>query len=188
MLIGYARVSTDDQNLELQRDALQAAGCAHVFEDVGISGGASRRPGLSRALAALNPGDALVVWKLDRLGRSMPHLVATLADLTKRGIGFRSLTEAIDTTTPAGRLMGHMLGALAEFERSMIGERTRAGMAAARRRGRHVGRPSSLSPADLDNAKLLLAEGQPIATVARTLRVCRATLYRYLARDLQDAA
>ena len=140
MKIGYARVSTDEQNLDLQRHALEAAGCEFVFEDR-VSGAAHERPGLATALARVQPGDALVVWKLDRLGRSLVHLIHVIDGLGKVGAGFVSLSESIDTGTAGGRLVFHMMGALAEFERSLISERTSAGMKAAKRRGRHVGRP-----------------------------------------------
>jgi len=146
MLIGYARVSTDDQNLALQRDALSAAGCERVFEDQGISGTTRVRLGLDSALTALASGDVLVVWKLDRLGRSLLHLIDTLAALGERGVGFRSLSEAIDTGSAGGRLVFHLMGALAEFERSLIVERTTAGLKAARERRRGArpdGRPFS---------------------------------------------
>ena len=144
-LIGYARVSTDEQNLELQLDALEAAGCKRVFRDVG-SGSLKHRPELDACFDYLRPGDTLVVWRLDRLGRGLKHLIESIDELHAREVGFRSLTEAIDTTTPAGRLQFHIFGALAEFERETIRERTRAGLAAARARGRLGGRPASLSP------------------------------------------
>ena len=144
MLVGYMRVSTDGdrQVLDLQRDALLAAGVdeRHLFEDR-ASGSRGDRAGLAKALAFIRPGDCLVVWKLDRLGRSLPHLLTTVTDLKKRGIAFRSLTEQMDTTTPQGELLFHIFGALAQFERSLIQERVQAGLAAARRRGRRGGRP-----------------------------------------------
>ncbi len=140
-LIGYARVSTQDQTLDLQRDALRAAGCVEIFEDQGVSGVKEARTGLDAALASLEAGDCLVVWKLDRLGRSLRHLIDTLKALSDRGIGFRSIQDAIDTTTAGGRLYFHIMAALAEFERDLISERTKAGMAAAKARGVHVGRP-----------------------------------------------
>lgn len=141
MRIGYARVSTEDQNLDLQREALREAGCDIVHEDHGYSGGNILRPGLAAAIGGLRPGDILVVWKLDRLGRSLGNLVALLEEIRDAGAGFVSLSEAIDTNTASGRLIFHVLGAIAEFERSLISERTRAGMAAARKRGVHIGRP-----------------------------------------------
>jgi DNA invertase Pin-like site-specific DNA recombinase len=145
MKIGYARISTDEQTLSLQLDALQAADCENIFSDEGISGATRNRPGLSSALSAVNKGDILVVWKLDRLGRSLPHLLELITGLGEEGIGFQSLSEQIDTSSAGGRLVFHIMGALAEFERSLISERTKAGMKAARRRGIHVGRPQMLS-------------------------------------------
>ncbi len=141
MLVGYARVSTTDQNLDLQLDALQAAGCAQIFHDEGISGATRRRPGLDRALGTLKQGDVLVVWKLDRLGRSMRHLISITSTLEEQGIGFCSVSDAIDTSTPGGKLYFHLMGAFAEFERNLISERTKAGMAAAKARGVKLGRP-----------------------------------------------
>jgi len=138
MKYGYARVSTDDQKADLQTAALKQAGCEHVFTDT-ASGSSAKRPELARCLASLRAGDVLVVWKLDRLGRSLSHLVAVLSDLQGRGVAFLSLTEAIDTGNAAGRLMGHILGALAEFERSLIVERTQAGLKAAKQRGQKLG-------------------------------------------------
>jgi DNA invertase Pin-like site-specific DNA recombinase len=140
MLIGYARVSTFEQTLDLQQDALTKAGCEQTFTDT-ISGSVAERPGLQNALLYLREGDTLVVWRLDRLGRSLKHLIDTITTLHERDIGFRSLTENIDTTTSSGKLIFHVFGALAEFERDLIRERTQAGLAAARARGRHGGRP-----------------------------------------------
>ena len=142
MLIGYARVSTLEQNLDLQEDALKAVGCQKVYTDK-TSGTKAERAGLENALADARPGDSLVVWKLDRLGRSLMHLIETATDLSNRGVGFRSLQEAIDTTTSGGKLIFHVFGALAEFERDIIRERTLAGLAAARARGRKGGRPAT---------------------------------------------
>src|SRR3982750_3492495 len=138
MQIGYARVSTDEQNLNLQRDALKTAGCELIFDDM-VSGTKARRPGLEQALSHLRPGDTLVVWRLDRLGRSLRHLIDTVTDLQEKGIGFKSLTESIDTTTSGGKLVFHIFEALAEFEREIIRERTQAGLQSARARGRHGG-------------------------------------------------
>ncbi len=181
MLIGYARVSTADQTLDLQKDALATVGCTQVFTDV-LSGAKSERPGLVKALEYVRAGDTLVVWRLDRLGRSLQHLIATVAELRDRGIGFRSLTESIDTTTPGGKLIFHVFGALAEFERDLIQERTHAGLAAARARGRVGGRPRKL--ADLKQlalAQTLYDGGQTdIATICQMLGISRATLYRTL--------
>ena len=146
MLIGYARISTIDQNLNLQLDALKAAGCEHIYEDEGISGAHANRPGLSRALKRLSNEDVLVVWKLDRLGRSMRHLIELTTMFDDKGIGFRSLSDAIDTSTPGGKLYFHLMGAFAEFERNLISERTKAGMAAAKARGVKMGRPKKQTP------------------------------------------
>jgi DNA invertase Pin-like site-specific DNA recombinase len=142
MLIGYARVSTDEQSVDLQMDALERAGCGQIFRDSGFSGVLKSRPVLVEALARLRPGDTLVTWRLDCLGRSLSHLISLVSDLEKRGIAFKSLCDAIDTSTASGRLQFHMMGALAEFGRSLISERTKAGMAAARIRGKRIGRPT----------------------------------------------
>ena len=180
-LLGYARVSTSDQHPQLQVDALQRAGCYRVFTET-ATGARTDRPTLEQVLDQLRPGDTLVVWKLDRLGRSLRHLVDTVTGLADRGIGFRSLQEAIDTTTPGGKLVFHVFAALAEFERDVIRERTRAGLAAARARGRRGGRPRA---AALDDArKVALARAlyadtrHSIAEICRTLGVSRSTLYR----------
>ena len=181
MQFGYARVSTGEQTLDLQLDALKAAGCGRVFRDT-ASGAKTDRPGLTEALDHLRDGDTLVVWRLDRLGRSLRHLIDTLTDLDRRGIGFRSLTEAIDTTTPGGKLIFHIFGALAEFERDLIKERTHAGLAAARARGRKGGRPKAfLTSAQLAMARTLFADTQrSIPDICKTLGVSRSTLYRYM--------
>jgi len=180
MLIGYCRKSTHEQNLDLQRDALAAAGVERVFEDC-ISGSTNQRPGLDQALATLRTGDTLVVWRLDRLGRSLKHLIDTVSALEADGVGFKSITEAIDTTTSGGKLVFHMFGALAEFERELIRERTKAGLEAARARGRKGGRPKKLDAKRLAQAKALLADPAQSATeVASMLNVSRATLYRSL--------
>lgn len=185
MFIGYARVSTDDQNLDLQRDALTAAGCESVYEDRGISGAVNGggRKGLSDALAACGAGDVLVVWKLDRLGRSLLDLVNLVEQLKGRGAGLKVLTgqgASIDTTKPDGRMMFGILATLAEFERELISERTKAGMRAARRRGRHVGRPRRLDPAQLAHARALIEGGESKGAVAALLGVHVATLRRAL--------
>ena len=180
MQIGYARVSTSDQTLALQRDALKEAGCAKVFTDQGVSGTAITRPGLSRAMKALKRGDTLVVWKLDRFGRSLSHLVQAVAELGERGVGFQSLSDPIDTTNAGGRLVLHMMGALAEFERALIVERTRAGLKAAKRRGVKLGRKPILTPAQVAHARRLIDGGESPRTVASTLRVGRTTLWRAL--------
>jgi DNA invertase Pin-like site-specific DNA recombinase len=180
MLLGYARVSTVDQNLALQRDALTEAGCTKIFTEQ-MSGAVTDRPALHDALEFARSGDTLIVWKLDRLARSMKQLIETVEALRLRGIGFRSLTEALDTTTAQGRLVFHMFGALAEFERSLIRERTQAGLAAARRLGRTGGRPPKLTEDDLDVARALLANPDiGVTQIAHRLGVSPATLYRYL--------
>lgn len=178
--IGYARVSTTDQDESLQLDALKAAGCEKLFTDK-ASGKLTERPGLEALLEQLRPGDTVVVWRLDRLGRSLRHLIDVVADLESRGVGFRSLTESIDTTTPGGRLVFHVFGALAEFERALIVERTQAGLAAARARGRVGGRPTVWTPAKLDAARRMYASGEhDVAAIARALGVSRASVYRGL--------
>jgi DNA invertase Pin-like site-specific DNA recombinase len=181
MLIGYARVSTGEQTLDLQQDALQAAGCERLFTDV-LSGTKESRPGLDEALSYVRKGDTLVVWRLDRLGRSLKHLIAVVTALEERGVGFKSLTEAIDTTTPGGKLIFHVFGALAEFERDLIQERTHAGLRAARARGRVGGRPRKLAdPAQLELARTLYADGElDVAAICARLGISRATLYRSL--------
>jgi DNA invertase Pin-like site-specific DNA recombinase len=180
MLIGYARVSTHDQTLDLQTDALKQAGCNHLFTDT-ASGAQTARPGLENALSYLRPGDTLVVWRLDRLGRSLKHLIETVSQLQARGIGFRSITESIDTTTSGGKLIFHVFGALAEFERDIIRERTRAGLTAARVRGRRGGRPRAVSPKKLSQLHALAADtATTIPDILDTLKISRATYYRYL--------
>ena len=182
MKIGYARVSTDDQNPALQLNALKQAGCGEVFEDAGISGVMAKRPALTRCLKALAPGDTLIVWKLDRLGRSLRDLIALLDELRERGVRFQSLTEAIDTETPTGRAMWQMIGVLAELERALITERTRAGVKAAQARGVKFGRRRKLAPHQVAHARKLVAGGEPVPAVARLFSVDRATLYRELRR------
>ena len=179
MKIGYARVSREDQNPQLQLDALSVAGCSEIHEDR-ISGATFVRAGLDRALAALQPGGELVVWKLDRLGRSMLDTVRIVLDLDRQGIGFRSLTESFDTKTPLGRGVLALLAAVAEDERERLRERTRAGMQAVARRGKHVGRPSSMTSDRLDLAGRLLAEGKGRAEVAALVGVSKSTLWRHL--------
>lgn len=180
MLIGYARVSTQDQDPALQLDALTRTGCEKIFTEK-ASGAQRDRPELIAALNYLRAGDTLVVWKLDRLARSLRQLIDTIEMLDAKGIGFRSLTEAIDTTTPGGKLIFHIFGALAEFERSIIRERTNAGLASARARGRLGGRPPAWNDEDIIAAKALLRD--PAITVnqaARRLGVAPATLYRHI--------
>src|SRR4051794_5633502 len=184
MLIGYARVSTQDQSLDLQTDALKAAGCERVFTEK-ASGSRGDRPKLAEALAFArdNKGDTLVVWKLDRLGRSLPHLIEAVKSLDERGIGFRSLKESIDTTTSTGKLVFHVFAALAEFERDIIRERTAAVLVAARARGRKGGRPKSLDEAKRRQAITLYEDkSNTIDEICRTLRIGRTTLYRYLGK------
>jgi DNA invertase Pin-like site-specific DNA recombinase len=182
MKYGYARVSTDDQTPALQLAALTRAGCKTVFKDQGISGATTKRPALTRCLKTLQEGDTLIVWKLDRLGRSLRDLIAMLDDLRARGIKFRSLTEAIDTETPTGRAMWQMIGVLAELERSLISERTRAGVKAAQSRGVKFGRKRKLTPEQITHARKMLAEGEPVEAVLDVFdEVSRSTLYRALA-------
>ncbi|MGB7917500.1 MAG: recombinase family protein [Rhodomicrobium sp.] len=182
MLIGYARVSTRDQNHDLQLDALSEAGCRKIFEEK-LSAANRDRPQLQAALDYVRAGDTLVVWKLDRLARSLKQLIETVEMLAEREIGFRSLTENIDTTSSGGRLIFHVFGALAEFERSIIRERTTAGLVAARARGRVGGRPRSLSEEDIHIAKALLRDGKlTIAEIAERLDVAPSTLYKHLPR------
>ncbi len=181
MKIGYIRVSKREQNEGLQRDALEKAGCEKIFSDK-ITGATFERKGLNEALAFLRPGDALVVWKLDRLGRSLKHLIDTLNGLKARDINFISLTENIDTTTPGGKLIFHVMGALAEFERDLIRERTNAGLEAARARGRKGGRPKALkSPTKLTMVLSTYHEGKhTIDEICSTFGISRRTLYRYV--------
>ncbi|SFM63523.1 Site-specific DNA recombinase [Shimia aestuarii] len=177
--IGYARVSTAEQKLEPQVDALKAAGCETVFEDV-ISGAKAERPGLNDALTFLRRGDTLVVWKLDRLGRSMKHLVETVAELGDRGVGFRSLTEGVDTTTTGGTLVFHLFGALAQFERDLIVERTQAGLKAAATRGRKGGRKPVVTPKKLEQAKAHISDGLTVREAAARLKISKTSLYNAL--------
>lgn len=180
MLIGYARVSTTEQSVGLQLDALKTAGVERVFVDEGISGSVSSRPELDRCLAMLRSGDTLVVWRLDRLARSLKNLLELVESLSTRGIHLRSLTESIDTSSASGRLILSVFGALAEFERSLIIERTQAGLAAARLRGAKIGRPAAMSAGQVEQAKTLVGAGHRVGDVARTLGVGRSTLYRML--------
>lgn len=177
--VGYARVSTLDQDLALQLDALTIAGCARVFEDH-ASGVRTDRAGLQAALDYVRDGDVLVTWKLDRLGRSLPHPIETVAALDKRGVGFRSITEAIDTTTPGSRLVFHLLGALGQFERDLIQERTRAGLAAAAARGRTGGRKPVVTEDKLKRAEALIAKGLTVREAAVRLKVGKTALYEAL--------
>ena len=180
MLVGYARVSTHEQNPALQTDALKQAGCQKVFEDK-ISGAKADRPGLAAALEYVRKGDTLLVWRLDRLGRSLKDLIEIVAGLEKRGVGFRSLQESIDTTTSGGRLIFHVFGALAEFERNLIRERTQAGLAAARARGRKGGRPKALDRQKRELLYRLYDEKKhTIKQICQLIGVSKPTLYAYL--------
>ena len=177
--IGYARVSTREQNLDLQLDALKAAGCDEIFTDHGVSGAAIERDGLSQALGSVGEGDTLIVWKLDRLGRSLGFLAELIAEYGREGRGFVALHDGIDTTTTGGKLVFHIMAALAEFERDLISERTTAGMVAARRRGKHIGRPTALSREQITHAKRQISSGEEtIAGMASVLGVHRNTLRR----------
>jgi DNA invertase Pin-like site-specific DNA recombinase len=187
MLVGYARVSTTDQNLDLQRDALQAAGCERLFTDT-ASGAKAERPGLSDALKECRSGDTLVVWKLDRLGRSLPHLVETVRDLVSRGVGFKSLQESIDTTTSGGKLIFHIFASLAEFERDIIRERTLAGLSAARARGRKGGRPRSVDQKKVKAALSLKNDkDHTIKEICQILGISRNTYYKYVGLGKDEA-
>lgn len=187
MLIGYARVSTRDQKAHLQLDALRAAGCEKIFEET-ASGARRDRPELNAALEFMRAGDTLVVWKLDRLARSTRQLLETVKLLSKRQMGFKTVTQDIDTTNAGGRLIFTVFGAIAEFEREIIRERTRAGLDAARSRGRKGGRPRSLSDKDLKQARALLTDPEiTVKDIARRFGVGPSTLYRYLPAARQVA-
>lgn len=177
--VGYARVSTVEQDPALQRDALTAAGCVKIFEDR-ASGARADRAGLRAALDYVRDGDVLIVWKLDRLGRSLPHLIETVNSLESRGVGFRSITEAIDTTTSGGRLVFHLFGALGQFERDLIRERTRAGLVAAAARGRQGGRKPVVSREKLARARTFIAKGLTVREAATRLKVGKTALYEAL--------
>jgi DNA invertase Pin-like site-specific DNA recombinase len=185
MLIGYVRVSTHEQTLNLQQDALTKAGCTKIFTDT-ASGAKTERMGLDEALNYVRKSDILVVWRLDRLGRSLPHLIATMTGLEERGIGFKSLTENIDTTTSGGKLIFHIFGALAEFERNLIRERTQAGLLAARARGRRGGRPKALTAKQHTIALDFYEKRYPIAEICWTLKISKATLYRHIQPRVRD--
>jgi DNA invertase Pin-like site-specific DNA recombinase len=179
MRIGYARVSTPEQKLDLQTEALRSAGCEPLFTDT-VSGAKAERPGLQQALAACQAGDTLVVWKLDRLGRSLPHLVQTVRDLGDRGVGFQSLRESIDTTSSGGKLVFHLFAALAEFERDLIRERTHAGLSAARARGRKGGRPKGVNQAKQRAALALKQDPRySIREICQMVGISRNTYYKY---------
>jgi len=179
MLVGYARVSTQDQNLDLQIDALTKAGCTKVFDDK-MSGSMAVRPGLNKALDMLREGDTLVVWKLDRLGRSVKNLVDLVGALHKQGVQFKSITDAIDTGTPSGRFFFHVMASLAEMERELTVERTRAGLEVARQLGRKGGRKRKMTDSKIESAKKLLINGVPPRDVAKNLGVSVPTLYRWI--------
>jgi DNA invertase Pin-like site-specific DNA recombinase len=180
MNIGYARVSTQDQTLNLQKDALKKIGCTKIFTDT-ASGAKAERIGLEEALKYVREGDTLVVWRLDRLGRSLKHLIETITELNNRKIGFKSIQENIDTTTSGGKLVFHIFGALAEFERDIIRERTQAGLIAARARGRKGGRPKALTPKKAQMVHdLYRNKDNSIDEICKTLSISRTTLYRYI--------
>ena len=179
MKIGYARVSTIDQNPNAQRDALKAAGCEKVVTEK-VSGASVKRPKFDKLLRSLNAGDVLTVWRLDRVGRSLPHLLEVVADLKARKVGFQSLNETINTTTANGELIFHLFASMAQFERSLIVERTQAGLVAAKKRGTRLGRPPALTTAQIKHAKKLIESGERPSAVAGTLGVDRSTLYRAL--------
>jgi DNA invertase Pin-like site-specific DNA recombinase len=180
LIIGYARVSTQDQTTALQLDALEAAGVDKLFVDHGVSGAATSRPQLDKCLAALTEGDLLICWRLDRVGRNLVHLVSVVQELGDRGVAFRSLTENIETESASGRLTFHVFASLAQFEREITKERTLAGLAAARARGQKLGRPAALTPDQVRHAALLVSGGVSAGEVARSLNVGRSTLYRAL--------
>jgi DNA invertase Pin-like site-specific DNA recombinase len=187
MKIGYARVSTEEQNLDLQIEALTVAGCDRIVTDKGQSGlrAAESRPGFSEAMALLGSGDQLIVWKLDRVGRSIADLIHLLKTFEERGVEFRSLTDGIDTTTAGGRLVFHIMGALAEFERSLIQERTKAGLRAAKKRGKRLGRPPALTPAQIAHAKAAIStKSETVTGMAEILGVNRSTIQRALGASL----
>lgn len=185
MKVGYVRVSTHEQNLSLQKDALKKAGCGKIFQDR-VSGAKTERPGLREAKSYVREGDTLVVWRLDRLGRSLKHLIEMVTALEKQGVGFQSLQESIDTTTSGGRLVFHIFGALAEFERNLIRERTRAGLAAARARGRKGGRPKALDEKKTQLLYQLYDERKrTVQEICDMLGISRSTLYAYLYRRKQ---
>lgn len=179
MFIGYARVSTTDQHLVLQKEALEKAGCHRVYEDI-MSGNKKERPGLTKAFEMLRSGDTLVVWKLDRLGRSVKDLIALVGELHAKNIYFKSLTDSIDTTTTSGRFFFHVMASLAEMERELILERTRAGLEVAKKMGRVGGRKRKMTESKLTSAKKLLASGVHSRDVAKDLGISLATLYRWI--------
>lgn len=186
MLIGYARVSTLDQNLDLQSDALNGAGCDEIFSDV-ASGARDKRPGLDQALARLQSGDTLIVWRLDRLGRSLAHLVATVNELAARGVEFRSTQEKIDTASPGGKFLFHVFAAMAEFERDIIRERTVAGLTAARARGRKGGAKPKLDAEQIGILRRLAKDNYAVSSICSVLDISRRTYFRYMAKPVEEA-
>ena len=187
MLIGYARVSTDDQSTDLQMDALKQAGCEKIYVDHGVSGAKTVRPELDRALADLRKGDVLLVWRLDRLGRNIQHLIQTVEDLENRGVQFRSLNEAIDTSSANGRLVFNIFCSLAQFERDLTRERSMAGLAAARARGRSGGRPKALTQTQVAMARTLYdAKQMSVAEICEQVGCSRATFYKNVAPPSQS--
>ena len=179
MLIGYARVSTSDQNLDLQKETLLKIGCERIYEDE-ISGTIKERPGLNETLEMLRAGDTLVVWKLDRLGRSVKNLISLISDLNSKDIHFKSITDSIDTSTPSGRFFFHVMASLAQMERELIVERTKAGLDAAKKLGRVGGRKRKMTNSKINSAKKLLASGVVPKDVAQNLGISVATLYRWI--------
>ena len=183
MIVGYARVSTEEQNSDLQKQALLKAGCEEIFDEHGFSGMHIDRPKLKKVINSLKKGDVLVVWKLDRLGRSLSHLVTLIEGFAKNGIQFKSLTENIDTTSPGGTLIFHMMAAMAQFERNLMVERTKAGLAAAKNRGEIMGRPKKMNTERYEVAIQLLKEGKKkIPEIAHILKVSRQTIYNEIKR------
>ena len=187
MRVGYCRVSTTDQSIDLQKSALMKAGCDVIFEDHGVSGTRLNRPGYQQAISALNAGDTLVVWRLDRLARSLLDLVDMITSLHARGIAFQSLCEHIDISSAYGEFVLHVLGAVAHFERALIVERTRAGMEAAKARGVKIGRKPAIDGETLREARFLIESGMSVENSAAQIGVGRSTLYRYLS-DLEKSA
>src|SRR5436309_4479373 len=188
MLVGYAGVSTTEQTLGLQKDALEKIGCTKIYSDV-VSGAKAERKGLQETLEYVREGDTLVVWRLDRLGRSLKHLIETITRLNNRKIGFKSITENIDTTTSGGKLVFHIFGALAEFERDIIKDRTKAGLEAARARGRKGGQPKALNSKQIAIAQHLYNDKtNAISDICKTLNISRSTLYRYIQVKPKEAA
>jgi len=185
MKIGYARISTDEQDVALQVDALKAAGCTQVFIDRGVSGGTdpNKRPEFQKAMETASEGDVLMVWKLDRLGRSQASIISTIDSFKPRGIDFVSITEKIDTTSAMGRAVWQIIGVFAELERGLIVERTKAGMTAARLRGKHIGRPRALNPVQIKHAQVQIEKGATVSGTASLLGVNRSTLRRALGRQ-----